>query len=194
MLGTTRSTRGSRPSAKPAAAKVDVTTEVYPYTAGASLIQSALYDRFTEWPDVSNRRRLRARPGTFARILGKYVRDEKLVSLADALRRMTLKPARRLETRAPEMQDRGRIRVGAYADLTVFDPATVVDRATYTNAAVASEGILHVVVNGVRVVREGKLATHGTLQGVRVQIGNPMPGRPIRSPRTPTLKRSVSPG
>ncbi len=222
--------------------KVDVTTEVYPYTAGASLIQSALYDRFTEWPDArfstfqwaatgefltretftkyravggsvlshsnteaslrkgiadalpmfasdggrdadDNPTHPRA-TGSFARILGKYVRDEKLVSLADALRRMTMEPARRLEARAPEMRDRGRIRVGAYADITVFDPAIVIDRSTYTNAAVASEGILHVVVNGVSVVRDGKLATHGMLQGVRVQIGSPMPGRPIRGLRT----------
>jgi dihydroorotase len=96
---------------------------------------------------------------------------------------MTIEPARRLERRVPEMRDRGRIRVGAYADLTMFDPATVIDRSTYAKADVYSDGIRHVVVNGVPIVRDGTFADRGELQGVRVVIGTRMPGRPIRAPR-----------
>jgi N-acyl-D-aspartate/D-glutamate deacylase len=121
--------------------------------------------------------------GTFARVLGHYVRDEKMLILHDALRRMTLEPARRLEARVPEMRDRGRLRAGAYADITVFDPATVIDRSTYTNAAAYSAGIVYVVVNGVPIVRSGEFDDTGTLQGQRVVLGNRMPGRPIRAPR-----------
>ena len=98
---------------------------------------------------------------------------------------MTIEPARRLEARVPEMRDRGRLRAGAYADITVFDPATVIDRSTYTNAAAYSDGILHVIVNGVPIVRQGNLETHATLQGQRVVVGSRMPGRPIRAPRKP---------
>jgi dihydroorotase len=121
--------------------------------------------------------------GTFARILGQYVREAKILSLGDAIRRMTIEPARRLEARVPEMRDRGRIRVGAYADITVFDPAKVTDRSTYTNAAVFSEGIEHVLVNGIPIVRHGGFDDRGELQGVRVVLGTRMPGRPIRAHR-----------
>jgi N-acyl-D-aspartate/D-glutamate deacylase len=68
----------------------------------------------------------------------------------------------------------------------VFDPATVIDRATYTNAAAFSEGIVHVVVNGVPVVRAGDVDEKGMLFGQRVAIGARMPGRPIRAPRPPS--------
>jgi dihydroorotase len=86
----------------------------------------------------------------------------------DALRRMTIAPARRLETRVPAMRNKGRMRIGADADFTLFDPETVIDRATYTHGAVASDGFEYVLVNGVPVVDRGKL-----VEGVR-------PGRPVR--------------
>ncbi|MFM8535317.1 MAG: amidohydrolase family protein [Acidimicrobiia bacterium] len=121
--------------------------------------------------------------GTFARILGQYVREQQLLTLPDALRRMTIEPARRLETGVPELRDRGRIRPGAYADITIFNPATVIDRATYTNAAVFSEGITHLIVNGTPLVRNGQLDDSGVLQGQRVVLGTRMPGRPIRAAR-----------
>src|SRR5581483_2047173 len=95
--------------------------------------------------------------GTYARVLGRYVREQQVVSLADALRKMTLLPARRLEQSVPQMRNKGRIRVGACADITVFDPARVIDRATFENPAQFSDGIAHVMVNGVLVVRDGKL-------------------------------------
>jgi N-acyl-D-aspartate/D-glutamate deacylase len=122
--------------------------------------------------------------GTFARVLGYYVREEKLLTLQDALRRMTLEPARRLEARVPEMRDRGRVRQGAYADITIFDPATVIDQSTYTNAAAYSAGIVHVIVNGAPVVRSGEFDDKATLQGQRVVVGTRQPGRPIRAPRS----------
>jgi N-acyl-D-amino-acid deacylase len=81
------------------------------------------------------------------------------------------------------MRDRGRLRAGAFADITVFDPAAVIDTSTYTNAASYSEGIVHVLVNGVPVVRDGAFETHGRLQCQRIVIVSPMPGRPVRAPR-----------
>ena len=81
---------------------------------------------------------------------------------------MTIEPARRLEARVPAMRTKGRIYAGADADLTVFDPETVIDRATYTNGAVPSEGFRYVLVNGVPIVDNGRF-----VEGVR-------PGRPIR--------------
>jgi N-acyl-D-aspartate/D-glutamate deacylase len=90
--------------------------------------------------------------GTYARVLGRYVRDQKTLSLVDALRRMTVMPADRIG-----MKNKGRLAVGADADITIFDPANVIDKATFENPAQYSEGIDWVVVNGVVVVRKGAL-------------------------------------
>ncbi len=95
--------------------------------------------------------------GTFARVLGRYVRTSRALSMMDALRKMTLLPAQRLEARAPMMKNKGRIRLGADADLTAFDPERVIDRATFQQPAQFSEGIRHVWVNGVAVVKDGQL-------------------------------------
>ncbi len=91
--------------------------------------------------------------GCFARVLGHYVRDEQALSLMDAIRKMSLLPAERIGA-----TDKGRIAVGADADLTVFDAAHVTDKATYENPAQYSEGIPYVLVNGVVVVDNGKFA------------------------------------
>lgn len=207
------------------AAGQDVTTEAYPYGAGMTEIQSALFDDWQTWPDdrfalhqlVSTGERLtrdsfaRARAtggtviihgrseeqtraaivsplsmiasdgfiengrghprtsGTYAKVLGRYVRDEGVVPLTDALRRMTLEPARRLEKRVPAMANKGRIKVGADADLTIFDPATVLDRATYENGAIPSAGIPFVIVAGQVVVDNG-------------EVSSARPGRAVRAP------------
>ena len=203
----------------------DVTTEAYPYGAGMTEIQSALFDDWKTWPDdrfgihqlVSTGERLtratfekaraeggtviihnrteeqtraaiaspltmiasdgfiengRGHPrtsGTYAKVLGKYVREEKIVPLMDALRRMTIEPARRLERRTPAMSTKGRIRIGADADVTIFNPATVIDRATYEDASIPSAGIPYVVIGGEVAV------DNGTVTDARA-------GRAIRAP------------
>jgi N-acyl-D-aspartate/D-glutamate deacylase len=108
--------------------------------------------------------------GTFSRVLGLYVREEGVVSLVDALAKMTILPAKRLEPIAPAMRDKGRLRVGADADVTVFDAATVRDRATFEKGLAFSSGIDHVFVNGVAVVRDG-VTVKGSYPGKAV-LGN----------------------
>ena len=97
--------------------------------------------------------------GTFSRVLGRYVREAEALSLMEALRKMTLMPARRLEERLPNMRNKGRIRPGADADIVVFDPETVIDRGTYEDPARSPEGIRYVIVNGVVALDDGELAT-----------------------------------
>jgi len=111
--------------------------------------------------------------GTFSRILGHYVREEKALDLMTALRKMTLLPARRLEKRAPVFAGKGRIKVGADADLTVFDPNRIIDKATYEEPLQNSEGVRFVLVNGTTVVRDGR-----TVEGV-------FPGKAARAPVLP---------
>jgi len=88
------------------------------------------------------------------------------------LRKMTLMPAQRLEKHAPIFKNKGRIRVGADADLTIFDPARIIDKATYDEPLQYSEGIPFVLVNGVLVVKDSQL-----VDGV-------LPGRAARAPIT----------
>ena len=211
------------------ARRLDVTTEAYPYTAGATYLQSAIFDEgFKErmgidykdimWsatgerltaesferyrkqgglvvvfsiPESAADQAYRAshvmvasdggfliqdgKPighprsaGTHARILGRFVRERGVLSLMDGVRKMTLLPARRLERVDPDMRRKGRVQAGADADLVVFDPARVIDRATFEQPAQYSDGIVHVMVNGTFVVRGADLVT-----GVA-------PGRPVR--------------
>jgi dihydroorotase len=89
----------------------------------------------------------------------------------DALRKMTLMPAARLERWAPAFRFKGRIAVGADADIVAFDADRVTDRSTYQNPAAPSEGFRHVLVNGVPVVADGRI-----VEGVK-------PGRAVRAPR-----------
>jgi dihydroorotase len=107
--------------------------------------------------------------GSYSKVLGTYVRDERALPLMDALRKMTLMPAQRLEARVPAMAAKGRVKVGADADLTVFDPATVKDQSTYEDATIAAEGIPYVIVNGQVVVESGKLTETRPGKGIRAQ-------------------------
>jgi len=204
----------------------DVTTEAYPYGAGMTEIQSALFDDWQTWPQarfvqhqlVSTGERLnrktfeearkkggtviihgrteeqtraavvsplsmiasdgfiengRGHPrtsGSYSKVLGKYVREEHALSLMDALRKMTLAPARRLEERVPAMAQKGRLRVGADADITIFDPATVIDRSTYEDATIPSAGIPYVVVGGRVAVDSGKVTAARAGRAIRAPI------------------------
>jgi N-acyl-D-aspartate/D-glutamate deacylase len=108
--------------------------------------------------------------GTFSRILGVYVREKQLMTIPEAIRKMTLAPAQRLEARVSSMKKKGRIREGADADITIFDPATVRDRSTYERGKVPSEGIRHVIVGGTFVVRDGRLTEATPGQGIRAAV------------------------
>jgi len=207
---------------------LDVTTECYPYTAGSTALQSAIFDpgwqenmgityKDVQWAATGERLtaetfdKYRKQGGvvvifsipeeaartavvdpivmiasdgmpitgakvhprgqaTFSRVLAHYVREEKALDLMTALRKMTQMPAQRLEKRAPAFKDKGRIRIGADADITIFDPARVIDKATFDEPLQYSEGIPFVLVNGMLVVKDSQLVS-----GVR-------PGRAARAP------------
>lgn len=204
---------------------LDITTEAYPYTAGQTAIDSAMFDpgwqqklsityKDLQWVATGERlteesfnryrktggfvilhsipeeaaRQAIAYPGviiasdgriengkghprsagTYARVLGHYVRDEKALPLMTAIQKMTLLPARRLESVTPQMKRKGRIKVGADADITLFDPARVIDKATFEKPDQYSEGIPYVLVNGIFVVRDGKIV-EGAKPGVGIK-------------------------
>jgi hypothetical protein len=95
--------------------------------------------------------------GTFARIFARYVRDRQALTLMEALRKVSLMPAQRLEKSVPQMKVRGRIQEGMVADITIFDPDVIADRATYANPVRPSAGIAHVLVSGESVVSDYRL-------------------------------------
>ncbi|MBK6314808.1 MAG: D-aminoacylase [Blastocatellia bacterium] len=92
--------------------------------------------------------------GNFARLLGRYVRDEKLIPLEEAIRRLTSLPATNLGLEA-----RGMLKRGMFADLVVFDPATIADTATFSNPHQYAVGVRHVFVNGRQVLRDGEVTS-----------------------------------
>jgi len=207
---------------------LDVTTECYPYTAGSTALESAIFDpgwqenmgityKDVQWAETGERlteetfekyrkqggivvihmipeeaaRADVANPivmigsdgmsitgakvhprgqGTFSRVLGHYVREENALDLMTALRKMTFMPAQRLEKRAPVFKDKGRMRAGADADITVFDPDRIIDKATFEDPLQPSAGIRFVFVNGVAVLKDGQL-----VDGI-------FPGRAARAP------------
>jgi N-acyl-D-aspartate/D-glutamate deacylase len=194
---------------------LDVTTECYPYTAGSTGLESAIFDsgwqekmgityKDLQWAKTGERlteetfnkyrkeggaviihmipeeaaRFAVADPivmiasdgmpitgpkvhprgqGTYSRVLGHYVREEKVLDLMTALKKMTFMPAQRLEKHAPVFQNKGRIRTGADADITIFDPDHVIDKATFEEPLQTSQGIQFVLVNGQVVINNGKL-------------------------------------
>ncbi|MEO6611803.1 MAG: D-aminoacylase [Chitinophagaceae bacterium] len=96
--------------------------------------------------------------GNFARVIGKYSRDEKILSLPEAIRKLSKLPAVNLK-----LKNRGELRTGYYADIVIFDPAKVKDNATFEKPHQYSEGMLHVFVNGVQVLKDGEHT--GTMPG-----------------------------
>jgi len=106
--------------------------------------------------------------GTFSRAL-RLLTTEGRLSLAQVLAKCSLEPARLLQDRVPVLRRKGRVRVGADADLVVFDPAAITDRASYRHSTRPSAGIRHVLVNGAFVVKEGSI------------VPDARPGRPVRA-------------
>jgi N-acyl-D-amino-acid deacylase len=104
--------------------------------------------------------------GNFARLLGKYVRDEKRVTLPEAVRRLTSFPASNLG-----IKDRGLVQPGMMADLAIFDPATIADKATFAEPQQFAIGMRHVLVNGQPVLLDGQMTAA-------------RPGRAVRGPGT----------
>jgi len=88
--------------------------------------------------------------GSFIRVLGKYSRDEKVISLQDAVRKLSKLPATNMK-----LHKRGELKVGNYADIVIFDPAKVRDKATFAKPHQYAEGVIHVFVNGVQVIKDG---------------------------------------
>lgn len=202
---------------------LDITTEVYPYTAASTSIESVLFDEGwkqtlnisyedLQWEATGERlnsdtfykyrekggtiiihmmkpdwiKNGIAHPvtmiasdgmpfapgahprtaGTFSRVLGKYVRKERALDLMTALKKMTIMPANRLENVAPIMRNKGRLQVGADADITIFNPKEIIDRADFKGLQY-SKGVEFVLVNGIIVVNKG------------VNVPNVYPGKPI---------------
>jgi len=203
----------------------DITTELYPYTAGSTSLESALFDEGwqqrlgnigyadIQWQDTGERltadsfERYReeggvviihmmreewidagiaresvmitsdgmpyapgAHPrsaGTFSRVLGRYVRERGALNLMSALQKMTLMPADRLADIAPTMRLKGRLQVGADADITIFDAGRIIDTATFEADLSFSRGVEYVLVNGTLVVDAGQ------------SVANVFPGRAI---------------
>jgi len=106
----------------------------------------------------------------FTKILSKYVRDEPILDMRTALAKMTLLPAKRLENIAPAFKKKGRLQVGADADITVFNPDTIKDNATYANPYQTADGIAYVIVNGTMIVRDGELVP-GAYPGKEIRSG-----------------------
>jgi dihydroorotase/N-acyl-D-amino-acid deacylase len=108
--------------------------------------------------------------GSFPRILCRYVRERHVITLEDAVRKFTALPAQRVG-----LDDRGVVKQGMFADLTLFDPATVCDRATFENPVQTSVGIRHVIVNGVPVVRNGTPTGAKPGRGLRHRVPASLP-------------------
>ena len=102
--------------------------------------------------------------GNFARLLGRYVRDEKVIPLEEAVYKLSALPAKNLK-----ITDRGRLEKGFFADVVVFDPNTIADHSTFTNPHKLSTGVAHVFVNGEHVLKDGKHT-------------GALPGRVVRGP------------
>jgi N-acyl-D-amino-acid deacylase len=102
--------------------------------------------------------------GSFARLLGKYVREENIITLEEAIYKLTLLPATNLK-----IKKRGALKTGFYADITIFDPAKIQDQATFEKPHQYATGMVHVFVNGTQVLKDGEHT-------------GALPGRIVRGP------------
>jgi len=191
---------------------IDVTTEAYPYVAGMTYINSALFnpgwreklgidygalelpdtgerltkERFEKLHSSSKPQRVLEfintddmvdavienplvmiasdgehehprNAGTYSRILARYVRERRSITLVDAIRKMSLMPAQRLEKAIPGARNKGRLQDGADADVIAFDPLTVDDRSTYQKPMERSTGMKFVIVNGTLLINQGTM-------------------------------------
>jgi N-acyl-D-aspartate/D-glutamate deacylase len=109
--------------------------------------------------------------GTFARLLGRYVREWKVLELEDAIHKVTGLPAAYLN-----LADRGRIEAGAVADIVVFDPATVIDRATWAQPGLTADGVKHVLIQGQWAVEDGRLTPERLGRFIPFRGGGAGPG------------------
>eukprot|EP01084_Bolivina_argentea_P050874 93576_1 len=208
---------------------IPITTEVYPYAAGSTLIDSAVFDEgwqekndatFKDIQYVKTGERLNEKTfkhyrenvgglvilhnmkeanvetaikykdiiissdglpfiekkyghprasGTFSKVLSTYVRQKGIINLMDAIKKISYLPSKLLATISDEFKYRGKIEIGCYADITIFDKDKVIDMGTYTRGAMPSEGIMYVFVNGVMIVENQRI------------VPNVYPGRPLRS-------------
>lgn len=105
--------------------------------------------------------------GAFSKVLGRYVREQKLLDLPTAIAKMILLPARRLENYAPAFRRKGRVQANMDADITIFNPTTIRDNATYSNPYQEATGITHVIVNGQAIISDGR-QVEGVFPGRRV--------------------------
>ncbi len=112
--------------------------------------------------------------GTFGRFLGRFVRELEVVDWMEGIQKITLLPAQRLESAIPGMGKKGRLQIGMDADVTVFDPATVQERATYADPAQMSAGISFVIVNGMLVLDDGEIV-EGAEPGEWLRHPRPVP-------------------
>lgn len=123
--------------------------------------------------------------GSFPRVLGRYVREEEALTWQDAIRKMTALPAATIG-----LVDRGYVAAGMAADITIFDPRTIIDRATYENPALLSEGVRHVLVNGVHALKDGGVT--GAQGGKALFRGAGMPSRPMPAAGRKVTSRGTS--
>ena len=141
-----------------------IASDGMPWTSGGKTITEDV------WPLPADAFAHPRSAGTFTRFLRDYVRERQKLDLREGLRKVSLIPAQLLEKSVPAMRAKGRLQVGADADLVAFDLATVSDRATYTAPNATAAGMRHVVVNGTPVIRDGAL------------VRDALPGRPVRRP------------
>jgi N-acyl-D-aspartate/D-glutamate deacylase len=133
---------------------VDISTDTYPLTQSTATANRPLYRN--EWVMLGGEAQAGTSPlpseaGTFARVLGQFVRDEKLMTLEQAVRRLSTLPATRLG-----LKERGVLRKAAAADIVIFDPAKVLDTSTSLDPFAHPTGIKFVMVNGTIVLKDGQ--------------------------------------